>query len=42
MSKVFRACPLFGAHKTFVTLPMGAAMLHDYPDSKQFVSKITE
>ena len=42
MSKVFTACPLFDAHKTFVTLPMGAAMLHDYPDSKQFVSKITE
>jgi len=42
MSKVFKACPLFDAHKTFVTLPMGAAMLHDYPDSKQFVFKITE
>ena len=41
MSKVFSACPLFDAHKTFVRLPMGAAMLHDYPDSKKFIDKIT-
>ena len=41
MSKVFSACPLFDAHKTFVRLPMGANMLQDYPDSQAFIDKIT-
>ena len=40
MSKVFSACPLFDAHKTFVRLPMGTNMLQDYPDSKAFIDKI--
>ena len=40
MSKAFTATPLFDAHKTFVRLPMGPAMLNDYPDSKLFIDKI--
>jgi len=37
----FKATPLFDAHKTFVRLPMGMAMLSEYPDSKAFVEKLT-
>ena len=33
----FKATPLFDAHKTFVRLPMGSAMLNEYPDSKAFI-----
>ena len=40
MSKAFNATPLFDAHKAFVRLPMGLAMLNEYPDSKQFVETI--
>ena len=39
MSK-FKATPLFDAHKTFVRLPMGMAMLDEYPDSKNFVETL--
>ena len=42
MSKAFNATPLFDAHKAFVRLPMGMAMLDEYPDSKQFVHRISE
>jgi site-specific recombinase XerD len=37
MAKVFEATPLFDAHSTFVRLPMGSAMLDDYPDSREFI-----
>jgi integrase/recombinase XerD len=37
MSKAFKACPLFDAHKSFVRLPMAMQMLGDYPDSKIFL-----
>jgi len=37
MSKAFKACPLFDAHKSFVRLPMAMQMLADYPDSKIFL-----
>ena len=39
MSK-FKATPLFDAHKTFVRLPMGTAMLNEYPDSKLFLDNL--
>ena len=42
MSKAFNATPLFDAHKAFVRLPVGMAMLDEYPDSKQFVHRICE
>ena len=42
MSKAFKATPLFDAHKAFVRLPMGMAMLDDYPDSKQFIDTLCE
>jgi integrase/recombinase XerD len=41
MSK-FKATPLFDAHKTFVRLPMGMAMLSEYPDSKIFMETHSE
>ena len=37
MVKAFEATPLFDAHSTFVRLPMGSAMLDDYPDSRKFI-----
>ena len=40
MSKVFKATPLFDAHKAFVRLPMGMAMFNDYPDSKAFIESL--
>ena len=40
MSKAFNATPLFDAHKAFVRLPMGLAMLNEYPDSKQFIETV--
>ena len=40
MSKVFTATPLFDAHNSFVRLPMGPAMLDNYPDSKKFIDYI--
>ena len=36
MSK-FKATPLFDAHKRYTRLPMGMAMLNEYPDSKLFI-----
>jgi len=39
MSK-FKATPLFDAHKTFVRLPMGMAMLNEYPDSQAFIDQL--
>ena len=41
MSK-FKATPLFDAHKAFVRLPMGMAMLNDYPDSASFISDLAK
>lgn len=41
MSK-FTAIPLFDAHKTFVRLPMGMAMLNEYPDSKTFLETLNQ
>lgn len=41
MSK-FKATPLFDAHKTFVRLPMGMAMLNDYPDSALFITELVK
>ena len=38
----FKATPLFDAHKTFVRLPMGMAMLDEYPDSKLFLENLTK
>ena len=40
MPKVFAATPLFDAHSSFVRLPMGPAMLDNYPDSKKFIDHI--
>ena len=37
MVKAFEATPLFDAHSTFIRLPMGSAMLDDYPDSRKFI-----
>jgi integrase/recombinase XerD len=42
MSKAFKACPLFDAHKAFVRLPMGKAMLECYPDAKQFLLNVCQ
>jgi len=39
MSK-FKVTPLFDAHKTFVRLPMGMAMLNNYPDSALFITEL--
>jgi integrase/recombinase XerD len=36
----FKATPLFDAHKSFVRLPMGVAMLNEYPDSKIFIETL--
>ena len=36
----FKAIPLFDAHKSFVRLPMGLAMLDEYPDSKLFIETL--
>ena len=36
----FKATPLFDAHKSFVRLPMGVAMLDEYPDSKLFIETL--
>ena len=40
MASKFKATPLFDAHKAFVRLPMGMAMLDGYPDSKQFIETL--
>jgi len=40
MSKRFAAVPLFDAHKAFTRLPTGITMLADYPDSKEFLTRI--
>jgi site-specific recombinase XerD len=37
MVKAFEATPLFDAHSTFIRLPMGSAMLDEYPDSRKFI-----
>jgi integrase/recombinase XerD len=42
MSKVFKATPLFDAHRSFIRLPMGARMLDDYPDSKAFLEHVCD
>ena len=42
MSKEFNATPLFDAHKVFIRLPLGMAMFEDYPDSKDFISALSE
>ena len=36
----FKATLLFDAHKSFVRLPMGVAMLDEYPDSKLFIETL--
>ncbi|WP_431685561.1 tyrosine-type recombinase/integrase [Hahella sp. NBU794] len=38
----FPAFPLFDAHREFVKLPLGLAMLDDYPDSRQFLARLKE
>jgi len=40
MASKFKSTPLFDAHKAFVRLPMGMAMLDGYPDSKQFIETL--
>jgi hypothetical protein len=41
MSKKFIATPLFDAHVAFVRLPTGMNMFQDYPDSRAFLSKLS-
>ena len=41
-TRQFKASPLFDAHKAFVRLPMGFAMLDEYPDAKIFVNKLAK
>ena len=38
MAVIFSGVPLFDAHKSFVRLPSGLAMLNEYPDSKNFLT----
>ncbi|MDE0748214.1 MAG: site-specific integrase [Porticoccaceae bacterium] len=42
MTKVFKATPLFDAHRAFIRLPMGIRMLNDYPDSKAFLDQVSK
>ena len=41
MSK-FKATPIFDAHKRYTRLPMGMAMLNEYPDSKLFIEALVK
>ena len=38
----FKATPLFDAHKRYTRLPMGMAMLNEYPDSKLFIEALVK
>lgn len=39
-SQEFPGVPLFDAHREFIKLPTGLAMLDDYPDSKAFLDNL--